>query len=382
MPATRVLIDLTAVPADRGGVGRYVDGVVAALEGELVLVCQARDRDFYRELAPTATILPQNPRISVTPVRLVWEQFVLPLIARRARVDVIHSPHYTLPLLSRRPKVVTFHDATFFSDPGVHTPFKRIFFTAWIRISARLANVVVVPSEATATELSRYVARPPGYIVAYHGVDETVFHPPTAQQLSASKTGLQLGDRPWIAFLGTIEPRKNVPALVRAYRSLVAGWHAEWGDIPVLALAGGAGWETDLARELALVRPPATVRQLGFVDIGHLDGFLGGSLFVVYPSLGEGFGLPVLEAMSTGTAVLTTDRLALPEVGGTAVAYTGVDSTSIEEGMQALIADAGERERLAAAGLARSRDFTWARSARTHELAYAQAALTRMVISK
>ena len=112
----------------------------------------------------------------------------------------------------------------------------------------------------------------------------------------------------------------------------------------------------------------------GHLPIEVLSGFLGGAELVAYPSLGEGFGLPVLEAMACGAPVLTTKRLALPEVGGDAVAYTGVGAGDIAESLEQLLGDPARRAELAAAGLERSKEFTWAASAEAHLRAYRQAA--------
>jgi len=360
-----VLVDATAIPADRGGVGRYLDELLAQSDGPLVIACQSRDARFYAELAPSATVLPQHPRIASVARRLLWEQFSLPRIARASRADVIFSPHYTLPVLSRKKRVVTFHDATFFSDPGVHTRLKGLFFRTWIRFSSRLADAVVVPSVATATELSRYVPRvASAFDVAYHGVDRDRFHEPTADEITHAATALGLAGAPWIAFLGTVEPRKNVPALVAAYRGLVAEWDDAWGPVPSLAIDA----------ELALTEAPATVHVLGFIDLEIMRGYLGGAAVVSYPSLGEGFGLPVLEAMACGAPVLTTRRLALPEVGGDAVAYSEPDSPSITDALRTLMADASLRSRLAAKGIERSKRFSWRESAIKHQAVFARVA--------
>lgn len=364
----RVLIDATALPQNRGGVGRYVEGLVGALPGDVVVVCQERDVDTFRSLAPNATVVGIAPAWSRTPMRLIWEQLRLPFIARRLGANVIHSPHYTMPLLSRRPVAVTFHDATFFSDPSVHTTLKRAFFRSWIRLSTGRASAIVVPSAATASELARFVR--PGRAtttVAPHGVDATVFHPPTAQQSDAARA--LIGGTEWIAFLGTLEPRKNLPALISAYASLAEGRDA----IPPLVLAGGEGWDTHLDAAIGAVPTPGRVERVGFIPTGLLAPFLGGSRLVVYPSLGEGFGLPVLEAMASGAAVLTTSRLALPEVGGDAVAYSEPDAASLQAAIGELLDDDEKRTDLRRRGVARAALFTWAASAARHLDAYRSA---------
>ena len=152
----RVLVDATAVPADRGGVGRYVDQLLpelGALGADLVVACQQRDGEHYARLVPTAEVVLAPAAIARTAVRLAWEQIGLPRLAARTGARVLHCPHYTMPLRAGLPVVTTLHDATFFTHPEVHLPVKRVFFTAWTRASLRLADRCVVPSRATLDEL-------------------------------------------------------------------------------------------------------------------------------------------------------------------------------------------------------------------------------------
>ncbi|MFT4028594.1 MAG: glycosyltransferase family 1 protein [Protaetiibacter sp.] len=364
----RVLLDATAIPADRGGVGRYVEGIVAAYRGDLVVVCQRRDLEALRRLAPHAELVAAPAIASRTWARLLWEQLGLPRLARKQHAEVIHSPHYTLPVASGLPRVVTFHDATFFSDPAVHRTLKRGFFRTWIRVSARLAAGIVVPSASTGAEIARFVALRGPVTVAHHGVDLSVFHPPAPDAVDgfAKRHGLA-GD--WIAFLGTLEPRKNLPALIRALGALARTGR----EVPPLVLAGARGWDTaldDVIRE----EPEVDVRRAGYLGIDELPALLGGATLVAYPSLGEGFGLPVLEAMACRAAVLTTRRLALPEVGGEAVAYTEPDPSSIAEAVGELLAAPARRDQLRAAAVERAGRFSWDASARAHHDAFRNAA--------
>jgi glycosyltransferase involved in cell wall biosynthesis len=265
---------------------------------------------------------------------------------------------------------VTIHDVTFFTEPEMHTAVKGTFFRSAMRTAVRRASRIIVPSKATRDELVRVLEGDPTTTdVAYHGVDMTTFHPPTEDEKRRVKLRLGLGERRYVAFLGMLEPRKNVP-------SLIAGWAeaVHWRDEPpALVLAGGSGWDDDVDAAVAAVPSHLRVIRPGYLRFSDLPGFLGGSEVVAYPSHGEGFGLPVLEAMACGAPVLTTPRLSLPEVGGDAVAYTQPDSDSIARDLSALLDDAERRSQLGAAGVARAREFTWAASAETHLASYARA---------
>jgi glycosyltransferase involved in cell wall biosynthesis len=368
----RVLVDATAVPADRGGVGRYVDGLIPALSragADLAVVCQRADAERYQRMAPDVEVVAGPAAIAHRPARLAWEQTGLPLVAQQVRAEVVHSPHYTMPLRVGRPVVVTIHDATFFTQPDQHTAVKGTFFRSATRTALRRATRVIVPSKATRDELVRVLdADPTKLDVAYHGVDPEIFHVPT--DADKARVAARLGLRgPYVAFLGILEPRKNVPNLIRGWVKAV-----HWRDEPpALVLAGGSGWDEDV--DAAISEVPAHLRVIrpGYLRFADLPGYLGGATVVAFPSHGEGFGLPVLEAMACGAPVLTTHRLSLPEVGGDAVAYTEPGADDIAAAMSSLLDDTARRRQLAEAAVTRSREFTWAASAEAHLASYVRA---------
>lgn len=372
-----VLIDATAVPADRGGVGRYVDSLVAALAADgtrLSVVCQPRDAELYHCLAPESRVLSATDAVGTRTARLAWEQTTLPRLVRRLGVGVLHSPHYTAPVNLAAASVVTLHDATFFTDPVLHSSVKARFFRAWTRTSLRRAELCLVPSRATAAELVRVAGAEPRVLhVAPHGVDTERLYPPTVEEVRVVRDGLALGATEYVAFLGALEPRKNVPALIRGFARACRGR----ADPPALVLAGQPGWDGQVERALDAVPRRLRVIRAGYLPFDWLPGFLGGSQLVAYPSLGEGFGLPVLEAMATGACVLTTRRLSLPEVGGDAVAYCGVGAGDIAAALVDLFDDRDRRRELSAAAHARAKEFSWAGSAERHRAAYDRADLIR-----
>jgi glycosyltransferase involved in cell wall biosynthesis len=377
--ALRVLVDATDVPTDRGALGRYVDGLVGALAGtgvDLALACQRADDERYARLAPFAKIVAGPAGLGHRSERHAWEQTGLPVVAEQVGADVIHMPNYSMPLRPGLPTVVTIHDLSFFTDPDRYTQLNAVSLMSATKTSARQATRRIVPSNATRDELVRVLGIDPERIdVAHHGVDHRLFHRPNEVQVSRVTARLGLHGKPYVAFLGSLTPRKNAAALV-------SGWSAAVADMtepPALVLAGGGGWSQEL--DEAVARIPAHLRLVrpGYLPFADLPGFLGGAIVVAAPSRGEGFGLPVLEAMACGAPVLTTYLTSLPEVGGDAVAYTEPDVDSIAVALRALLDDPERRAALSEAGYARSQDFTWAASAAAHVASYKRAAQQRTV---
>ncbi|HEX6444390.1 MAG TPA: glycosyltransferase family 1 protein [Streptosporangiales bacterium] len=365
-----MLIDGT----DRGGVNRYVDGLVQALDkagAEIAVACQRADADRYGRMAPHASIVTGPSAINHRPARLAWEQTGLPVVADSFGADVIHAPFYTMPVRPGRPVVVTVHDVTAFTKPELITSVKATFLRSAIRTAARRATRIIVPSKATRDELVEHLSADADRIdVAYHGVDHELFHRPSPEQCERVSNRLGLHGQPYVAFLGGFEPRKNVPNLIRGWVQAVA----DRDQPPALVLAGSRGSNDDEIDD-AVVEVPEHLRVIrpGFLRYVDLPSYLGGALVVAFPSHGEGFGLPVLEAMACGAPVLTTHRTSLPEVGGEAVAYTEPDAESIGNALAELLDSPERRQSLAEAGYERSQDFTWRTSAETHMASYRRA---------
>ena len=372
--ALRVLVDATDVPTDRGALGRYVDGLIGALAGtgvDLAVACQRSDDERYARLAPGAAVVAGPVGIGHRSERLSWEQSGLPFVAEQVGADVLHMPNFSMPLRPGLPTVVTIHDLAFFTDPERYTPVSAVSLKSVTRTAAREATRLIVPSNATRDDLIRVLGVEAGKIdVAYHGVDHRLFHRPDEVQVSRVTARLGLHGKPYVAFLGSLTPRKNAPALVSGWTTAVA----DMAEPPALVLAGGGGWSQEL--DEAVARIPAHLRLVrpGYLPFADLPGFLGGAVVVAAPSRGEGFGLPVLEAMACGAPVLTTYRASLPEVGGNAVAYTEPDADSIAVALRALLDDPERRAALSAAGYARAQDFTWEASAAAHVASYKRAA--------
>jgi glycosyltransferase involved in cell wall biosynthesis len=384
----RVLVDATNAPADRGGVGRYVDGLLGALTHrarragdpvdagsptglELVLAVLRTDAERYARALPGVEVVPAPAAVAHRPARLAWEQTGLPLLAQQVGAEVLHSPYYTCPLRAACPVTVTVHDATFFTEPEHYDKTRRTFFRSAIKTALRRAARVIVPSKATRDELIRLLEADPTRIdVAYHGVDHAAFHQPSDEEKARVRARLGLGSQPYVAFLGAKEPRKNVPNLIRGW---VRAVH-DRPEPPALVVAGGQGHDDEIDSAAAEVPVHLRLLRPGYLRYADLPGYLGGALVAAYPSYGEGFGLPILEAMACGTPVLTTPRLSLPEVGGDAVAYTSEDPAQIATDLAALLDDEPRRLALAKAGFDRAKEFTWESSAEVHLAAWTRVA--------
>jgi glycosyltransferase involved in cell wall biosynthesis len=376
----RLSLDVTAVPRDAVGAGQYTIELVRALaaRSDLALFLPARKDDGPRwaGLAPGSQVVARAP--SPRPWRLAWEQIRLPSLLGRLGVDVHHGPHDTMPERSRRPVVVTVHDLSFFVDPRWHERSKVLLFRRAIRVAARRAAVVVCPSRTTADELARWCRVEAEVAVAHHGVDGERFAPvePAAgddtRRLAAIDPRL-VDARPWVAFVGTLEPRKDVPTLIRAF-ARVASRHPD----ALLVLAGGRGWggdEVDVA--LAATGVGDRVVMTGYVADADVPAVLRSATAVAYPARYEGFGLPALEALSCGAALITTEGTAMAEVtGGAATLVPPGDERALADALDAELggtvptAERADRRRQ---GLQIAGAHTWAASADAHVVAYRRA---------
>jgi len=359
----RVSLDASAIPDPPGGAGRYVLSLSAALVrgADVDLTVVTRTGDTARWRGAVAGRAPSR-----RPARLAWEQGMLPRLLRTLGVDVHHAPHYTMPLAAAVPTVVTIHDLSFFTHPEWHQPAKVAFFRAAIALASRRASALVAVSATTADLLaSRVSPRAPVHVIA-HGVDHDRF---AAEDPGDDGAALaRLGVRPpYVAFLGTLEPRKDVPTLVRAFDRLA-------GSRPdlTLVLAGARGWGVG-AVEAAVgsARHRGRIRLLGFVAEADMPALLRRAAAVAYPSLEEGFGLPVLEALACGAPVVTTAGTVMQEVaGGAALLVPPGRADLLAEAIDAAVAGGPEIEERRRLGRDVAARHTWERSAAAHVEVY------------
>jgi glycosyltransferase involved in cell wall biosynthesis len=374
----RVSLDVSAVPANPVGAGQYTLELARELDRrddvDLVVVSRRDDGARWRSTAPRAGLVAVAPRRR--PPRLVWEQTGLPHRLRSLGVDVHHAPHYTMPEHTRVPSVVTVHDLSFFEAPEWHQRSKVLLFRRAITVATRRAGALVVPSRATAEELARWCTVAAPVVVAPHGVDLDRFGPaepsPGADAATLAAVDPRLADgSPYLLFVGTLEPRKDVPTLVRAFAA-AAGRRPE----ARLVLAGGAGWGAEaVGRAVEASGLGDRVVRTGYVPDGAVPALLRRAVAAVYPALYEGFGLPALEALACGTPLVTTTGSAMEEVAGTAAVLVAPgDVGSLAGALEAALEGRGTDPARRRQGLAVAAGHTWAASAARHLEAYRLAA--------
>ncbi len=366
----RLLLDVSAVPARPVGAGVYTVQLARGLaehdELDLHLLARQGDATRWSDFAPKAAIHADVPEHR--PARLVWEQVRAPALASRLALDVWHGPHYTMPVRLTVPAVITVHDLTFFDHPEWHERRKVAFFTPMLRLSARRAAALIAVSQHTADRVrARLDPRAP-IVVAPHGVDHERFRPAprgNAEDLAALHG---LGIRPpYLAFAGTLEPRKDLPTLIAAFARVAPNRP----DLR-LVIAGRDGWGATAVRDSAAASGVTTrIIRSGWFPGQALPAFFRQSEAVVYPSLEEGFGLPALEALACGAALVTTTGSAMAEVvGDAALLIDPGDTDALATALGRLLDDVALGDRLRRAGPNQAAPYTWAASIERHLAAY------------
>jgi len=350
----RIAIDATSIPPRPAGAGTYIYNLVLALgevDQENDYFIFARRGAFPEGLAPNLHLIPLG--LPTRPLRLAWEQSLLPLYLRRLRVDLLHSPHHTLPWLAGGVKrVVTFHDVTFFLLPGRYPPLRGLYFRLVSRLSARLADAIIAVSHRVKEDIVRVLRVPEGRV---HVVPEAPGLRPDDEESSPPLP------HPYILSVGTLEPGKNHRALLRAFSRLKGK-----GLAHKLVIVGQRGWMYEgLPRLVAALGLEGDVLFPGYLPREELARYYRGAALFVFPSLYEGFGLPPLEAMAFGLPVVASAAGALPEVlGDGALLVDPKDDEALAAAMERALTDEGLRRELKRRGLARARRFSWQETAR------------------
>jgi glycosyltransferase involved in cell wall biosynthesis len=359
----RIAIDASSVPPKPAGAGVYALELVRALaehdrhDGYALF---ARGHWLDEDLAAKRNWRVEHVNASSRPARLVWEQVRLPRALDALGIDVLHSTHHTLPLIGVRcRRVVTIHDVTFFRIPERYPPVRRYYMQTLTRLAARVADAIVVPSNAVRDDVLRTLRVPGSKVTTVYEAAGSRFAP--CDRGAAGVVARAYGiDGPYVLSVGSLEPGKNRLRLIRAMSML-----RDAGFEHRLVIVGQKAWSYE--DEFALVDQLGMrdrVLYLGYVKDEDLPALYGGAAAFAFPSLYEGFGLCVVEAMACGVPVLTSNVSATAEVAEDAALL--VDPRSVEDirdGLLWLLTDARLRADLAAKGLARASAFSWRRAA-------------------
>ena len=378
MPGSRgftIGFDATAALTQGGGIGRYtrelIHALVAEAPGQRYTLFSARPP----AVLPVPHSLPVAPQVTHRPAPVderwlyrLWYRAGIPLPVQvfTGPIDLFHSPDFVLPpVRGGVPTLLTVHDLSFIHYPATFPANLVAYLNRAVPRSVARATHILADSEATRRDLAALWRVPDDKVtVLYSGVNAR-FRPVTdGTALAAVRARYGLDDRPYVLAVGTVQPRKNYEMLVRAFRAVAqAGPHA-------LVIAGGRGWLTEgLDAEITRQGVADRVILPGFVDDADLPALYSAADLFVFPSLYEGFGLPLLEAMACGVPVISSDASSLPEVaasGGQAAALLlpPGDEAAWSAAMLRLLGDGAARQQLIAAGAAQAARFTWPAAAR------------------
>ena len=293
-------------------------------------------------------------------LRALWEQAIVPLQLRHVKPDLYHSPNYILPLAVKCPTVVTIHDLAF-RDASVHRLRSHLYLTVLTELALRKATLIICPSHYTGHEVETTYPHTRGRVRVVGEAVSDRFRPAGPEAIASARQWLSV-DEPYVLFVGTIEPRKNLARLIRAFERAVF----ETGAPHHLVIAGGSGWRQ--AAALAALQASHVrdrIHMAGYIPDELLAGAYSGADVFAYPSLSEGFGLPPLEAMACGCPVITSNTSAIPEVvGDAAVTVDPRNEGSLTEGLSLLMTSHAMRRDLSVRGTARAASFRWDQVAR------------------
>lgn len=376
----RIAIDYTAAIAQRAGIGRYTRSLVAALAdlvateappGDTLTLYSSEPPTIERPFPRGAHIQPKvagwgGHVAGNRAMTVLWHRLGIPLPVQTftGPVDVLHAPDFALPPSLGARCIVTIHDLAFLTHPECALPSLVAYLASVVPRAVERADHVVAVSHTTADDLVRLLGVPRAKIsVIALGVDPA-FQPVRDPVMLTAVTEHYGLAPPFILAVGTLEPRKNYARLIAAF----AQAHRTPGGPRMLAIAGGTGWLTEgIHRAIAESGVAESVRLLGYVPDGDLPALYSSANVVAVPSLYEGFGIPILEAMACGAPVLASTGGSLPEVAGdAAVLVAPTDVEAMTEGLLRLSRDTDARAELAARGQARARQFTWEACARAH----------------
>jgi glycosyltransferase involved in cell wall biosynthesis len=343
------------------GIGTYVRNLLRCLSRldqttDYVVLCRGTDCDLVDDLGSNFRAVPES-----SPGYSIREQVTVPLDLRREAADLFHAPHYVLPPFTPCKSVVTIHDCIHLRFPQ-YLPNKLAYAYArgslWL--AAHRSNRIMTVSEASKRDILEYFRIPSEKIdVIYNGIDERFAQPPPDEDVVRVRDRYQL-DHPFVLYAGNIKPHKNLERLIAAFHLFRRG---EFENVRLVIIGDEISKYATLRHAVHRHKLHKYVRFFGFVPSTTLAILYRLASVFVFPSLYEGFGLPPLEAMASGTPVITSNVSSLPEVvGDAAVLIDPLKPEEIAQAMAKVLTDSALREELRMRGLERARHFSWDRS--------------------
>lgn len=370
----RILVDYTAAIAQGAGIGRYTRSLVDAL---LRVDQEDRFTLFSAEPPSSERGFPSAPQARVVTgpldnrrMTILWHRLraPLPIEALAGRADVLHAPDFSLPPTLGARTVVTIHDLAFMTHPECAVPALRAYLNRVVPRAVRRADHIIADSQRTADDLVELLGVAPSKITMIHlGVDPSVRRVDDPATLAAAEARYELR-RPFVLAVGTIEPRKNFARLIEAF-GIARG---RPGGPAQLVIAGRKGWlYDDVFEAVQRLGLGAAVRFLDYIPDGDLPTLYTLASVVAMPSLYEGFGIPVVEAMTCGTPVVASSGGSLPEIVGDAgLLAPPEDVGALADVLTRAVSDEPLRAEMIARGYARVRAFDWEKAARQHVAVY------------
>lgn len=352
-------IDARLTYYTQGGIAQYTQHIISELAGitspHTFTILQSRKDARNLAAGPN-----QRKAACWTPAHHKLERLALAVELLPRGLDLLHSPDFIPPLNGSFRSVITVHDLAFLRYPQFLTEESRAYYCQ-IGDAIKRADHIIAVSEATRADLVEMLGAPEYKITVVYEAASEQFRPPTPAEVNRIREKHNLL-APYILFVSTIEPRKNIDGLLRAYAALID----MMPDAPQLVVVGGKGWLYD--KTMALydeLKLGERVRWLGSVDYADLPALYGAAEVFCLPSFYEGFGLPPLEAMACGAPVVVSGRASLPEVVGEAgLTVDPDDPSSIAGALHRVLTDSALAADLRAKGLTRAEMFSWARAAR------------------
>jgi glycosyltransferase involved in cell wall biosynthesis len=350
------------------GIGTYIRNLLQQLAridqgSEYVLLCREGDADFGRQLGPNFRAV-----IETAPPYSFSEQLRIPIALRRERIDLFHAPHYVLPPLVHCRSIVTIHDCIHLMFPQ-YLPGRmaHAYARATLWTATRRADRILTVSESSKSDILRCFNIPANKIVVtYNAIDTPFLVEPAEEEFARTRERYQLVD-PFVLYVGNVKPHKNLERLIDAFDRVR---HQGFDDLTLVIIGDQISKYQGLRRAVHRHQLHKHVRFLGFVSPSTLAVLYRLASVFAFPSLYEGFGLPPLEAMASGTPVLSSNVSSLPEVlGDAALLVDPYSPEAIADGLVTLLTDGDLRSTLKARGLAKAREYSWEDSVRrTHEI--------------